>query len=425
MQVSVENVGTLGRKLTVRFPAERLESTVRTRIQEMGRTARLKGFRPGKVPPKVIEQRFGKQIRSEALSEVIGSSYQEAVAQENLRPALRPAISTSGLPDNGEIEYTATFEVMPEFGRIDVSNLDIVKPLASVTDADIDQMIETLRLQRRTWSQVERAAAAGDMVLFEYAAQGEGFRYPESGMDRVGSVLGSGALFSAFEDQLTGRVIGDEFDQDLTFPADFRVARLAGNTAAVSVRIMRVQEPRLPDVDDAFAASFGIKEGGLARFREDVRANLERELNDAVTTRLKSAVLEKLLATHPDLELPQGMVESDARSLARQANPDAADAFAAYLPAARGRVAAGLLLAELARQNDIRVDPRRVSAALAIIASTYEEPEKVVELYSRDPQIMDGLRNRVLEDQVVEWIAEHASVSEQTLSFNEVMRPGA
>ncbi|MGA9420970.1 MAG: trigger factor [Rhodanobacteraceae bacterium] len=425
MHVSVENLGTLGRKLTVRIPADNLETTVRTRIQEMGRNARLKGFRPGKVPPKVIEQRFGKQIRNEALSEMINSSFQEVVAQEKLRPAIQPAISTSGTPDNGEIEYTATFEVMPELDQIDVSSLDITRTRANVEDADIDRMIETLRLQRRGWNQVERPAGIDDMVLFEYTAQGSGFRHPESGSDRVGSILGSGALFSEFENKLVGHATGDEFDLELVFPADFRVALLAGRTASVHVRIMRVQEPHLPDVDEAFASSFGVKQGGMAQFRADVRANLERELNDALTARLKQVTIHQLMATHPDLDLPQGMVENEARALAQQANPDAADAFDSYLPTARERVAAGLLLAEVARQNDIRVDTRRVSQALAVIASTYEEPEKVVELYSRDPQIMGGLRNRVLEDQVVEWIAEHADVSEQTLSFNEVMRPGA
>ncbi len=425
MHVSVESISSLGRKLTVRIPAENLESTVRTRIEEMTRSARLKGFRPGKVPPKVIEQRFGKQIRNEALSDMISASFQEAVAQEKLRPAIQPAISTSGRPDNGEIEYTATFEVMPELGAIDVGNLKIVRTKSGVEETDIDEMIDTLRLQRRSWDQVERAAETGDMVLFEYSASGDGFRHPESGSDRVGSILGSGALFSDFEDQLSGHSAGDEFDLELMFPADFRVTALAGRAATVHVKVIRVQAPRLPEIDEAFAASFGVKQGGVARFREDVRANLERELSDALTARLKQVTIHQLLATHPDIDLPQGMVENEARALARQANPDDADAFDSYLPSARERVAAGLLLAEVARQNEIQVDTRRVSQALAVIASTYEEPEKVVELYSRDPQVMGGLRNRVLEDQVVEWIAEHADVSEQTLSFNQIMRPGA
>ncbi|MFC4821719.1 trigger factor [Dokdonella ginsengisoli] len=425
MQVSIENVGSLGRKLTVRLPAARLEDTVRSRIQEMGRTARLKGFRPGKVPTKVIEQRFGGQIRNEALSEMIGSSFQEAVNQENLRPAVQPSISTSGRPENGEIEYVATFEVLPEIGKIDVSALEIVKPTSSVTAADVDQMIETLRQQRRSWTPVQRAAQDGDMVLFEYSAEGEGVRHPEAGSDRVGVVLGANAYSPELEQQLAGKSTDEEFKATVQFPEAFRIAALAGKSAEVAGKVVRVQEPQLPDVDEAFVASFGVKDGGLERFREDVRSNLDRELKGVLMGRLKAGVIEKLVDAHPELDLPQSMIENEARQLARQANAPGNEAFVAYLPVARRRVGAGLLISELARQNEIRLDPKRVSEALATIASTYEEPEKVVELYTRDPQLMHALRNRVIEDQVVEWIADHAKHSEQELSFNEVMRPGA
>jgi trigger factor len=427
MQVSVENVGNLGRKLTVRIPAARLEDTIRNRVQEMGRSARLKGFRPGKVPTKVIEQRFGAQIRGEALSELISSTFQEAVSTEKLRPALQPSISTSGKPDNGEIEYVATFEVMPEIGPLDVSAIEITKQVASVEDADIDQMIETLRMQRRSWNPVERGAQKDDMVLFEFSAQAEDFRYPETGTDRVGTIVGSDALFKGLEDTLVGHKLDDEFEADLDFPQDFRIAGLAGKSAHASFKIVRVQEPKLPDLDDAFVATFGVSEGGLAKFREDVRANLERELSAALTARLKAAAVEKLVDAHADLELPQGLIENEARELARQSAGDKqpAGAHEPFLPSARRRVAGGVLLAEIARQNTIRIDSRRVADALQAIASTYEEPEQVVELYTRDPQLMNGLQSRVLEDQVIDWVAQNAKVSEQQLSFSDVMRPGA
>lgn len=425
MQVSIENVGKLGRKLTVRLPAQELEDKVRSRIQETGRSARLKGFRPGKVPTKVIEQRFGRQIRGEVLSEMIGSSYQEAITQEKLRPAVQPAIQTTGTPTNGEIEYTATFEVMPEIGKIDISGLEIVKPTATVTDADIDQMIETLRLQRRTFQPVERAAQAGDMVLFEYAAEAGGARHPATGFDRVGTLIGSGAFLPEVESALVGHKAGDDFTVDAAFPAAFREPLIAGKTAKVEIKVVRVQEPHLPAVDEAFAAAFGIKDGGLAKFREDVRSNLERELKGVLMGRLKAITAEKLVDAYPEIDLPQAMIENDARQLARQSNAQGDDAFVQFLPASRRRVAAGFLLAELGRQNEVRLDSRRVSEALASIASTYEEPEKVVELYTRDPQLMQGLQSRVMEDQVVEWVAEHAKLTEQSLSFNEVMRPGA
>jgi trigger factor len=427
MQVSVENVGNLGRKLTVRIPAARLEDTVRNRVQEMGRSARLKGFRPGKVPTRVIEQRFGAQIRGEALSELIGSSFQEAMTAQKLRPAMQPSISTSGKPDNGEIEYVATFEVMPEIGPLDVSGLEIVRQVSSVEDADIDTMIETLRMQRRSWNPVDRPAQAGDMVLFEFSAQAPDFRYPETGTDRVGTIIGSDALFKDLEDQLAGHVVDDEFEKDLDFPSDFRIDGLAGKSAKASFKVVRVQEAKLPELDDAFLATFGVVEGGLPKFREDVRVNLERELSAALASRLKASAVEKLIDANAGLELPQGLIENEARELARQSARDSKEVVAhePFLGSARRRVAGGVLLAEIARQNEIRIDMRRVSESLSAIASTYEEPEQVVELYSKDPQMMNGLQSRVLEDQVIDWIAEKAKVSEQKLSFSEVMRPGA
>lgn len=426
MQVSVENVGKLERKLVVRLPADAYESTVRTRIADAGRNVRLKGFRPGKVPATVIEQRFGAQIRGEAMSELVRTSFQQAVSEQKLRPAASPSISTSGEPVDGQIEYTATFEVLPEIGKLDVAGLAITKHVAVVADADVDAMIETLRQQRRAWTPVERAARAGDMALFEFAAQGEGFAHER---ERVGTIIGSGAMGVDLENALIGHAAGDEFDTDVKFPADFRNAALAGKVANASVKLMRVQEAKLPDVDDAFIASFGIGGGDVEKFRADVRANLERELTGMLAVRLKNEVVEKLIAAHPDIELPQGMVDAESRALHGQAQAQAqqqgqpfATDVSAYMEMARRRVCAGVLIGELARQNDIRPDSRRVAELLATIASTYEEPAQVVELYQRDPQLMGGLQNRVMEDQVAEWVAAHAQTTEQIMTFNEAMR---
>ncbi|HEY8011415.1 MAG TPA: trigger factor [Rudaea sp.] len=433
MQVSIENLGKLGRKLTVRIPAEQYETQVKSRLAEVGRSVRLKGFRPGKIPAKVIEQRFGTQVRGEAISELIRNSFAEAVGKENLRPAMAPEIDTTGQPSDGQIEYTAKFDVLPEIGAVDVSQLAINRPVATVADADVDAMVETLRQQRREWSPIERAAQVGDMVLFEYSAQGSdasgAFRHPAEGVDRVGTILGSGAMASALEDALNAHAAGAQISTDLTFPADFRVAELAARQAHVEAKIIRVQESRLPEVDEAFIGAFGINEGGVEKFRTDVRANLERELKGMLSARLKTEVVRKLVDAHPGLDLPQSMVDREAQGLLQQAQEQAreqgqvAPGVEAFADMARRRVAAGVLVGELARQNDIRLDNRRVAETLASFASTYEEPERVVELYQRDPQLMGGLQNRVMEDQVADWIAEHAKVSEQTLSFSEAMRP--
>jgi len=426
MQVSVENVGKLERKLVVRLPADAYESTVRSRIADAGRNVRLKGFRPGKVPSTVIEQRFGAQIRGEAMSELVRTSFQQAVSEQKLRPAASPAISTSGEPVDGQIEYTATFEVLPEIGKLDVATLAVTKPVANVGEADVDTMIDTLRQQRRAWTPVERAVQDGDMAFFEFAAQGEGVTHER---ERAGTIVGSGAMGKDLEAALVGHATGDEFDVDAAFPENFRIAALAGKTANASIKLVRVQEAKLPEVDEAFIASFGIAGGDLQKFRGDVRANLERELGGMLAMRLKNEIVEKLVAAYPEIELPQGMVEAEARALHGQAQAQAqqqGQAFAtdvsAFMDMARRRVCAGVLIGELARQNDIRPDSRRVAEMLATIASTYEEPAQVVELYQRDPQLMGGLQNRVMEDQVAEWVAAHAQTTEQTMTFNEAMR---
>jgi trigger factor len=279
---------------------------------------------------------------------------------------------------------------------------------------------------------VERPAAAGDMVLFEYSAQAGDYRFPVEGQDRVGTVIGSAALFKELEDSLVGLKAGDEKNLSLNFPADFRNESLAGKQAEVAVKIVRVQMPELPALDESFFASFGIVDGGLEKFREDVKANLERELKGTLLGRLKNEVVDKLVSAYAELDLPQGMLQAEAASLVRQAEAQArqqgqnasftADQFA---DVARRRVAAGLLLTEIATQNDIRLDTRRVGETLQTIASTYEEPQQVVELYNNDPQLMSALQSRVIEDQVTEWIADHAKAIEQKLGFNDVMRPTA
>lgn len=433
MQVSVENVGKLERKLTVRIPAEGLQSQVSTRLRELGRTVRLAGFRPGKVPPKVIEQRFGAQVRAEALGEVIRQGFSEAVEQQNLRPAVAPSIEATSTGEDGEVAFVATFEVMPEIGAIDVSGLKIEKPVSAVEDADVDRMIDTLRLQRRSWTPVDRAAQAGDMVMFESSAVTGTGRVPAEGVERAGTIIGSGAILPALEEKLAGLSAGQESEFEIDFPTDYRAAALAGTTAKMNVKIVRVSESKLPEIDADFISSFGVAEADVDSFRREVRSNLERELKGALMARLKTQVVDKLLDAHADLELPSRMIESEAQALARQAEQQAAQQGnpggkadpALFADTAKRRVAAAVLLGELARQNEIRLDMARLTETLNLIASTYEDPSEVVELYRREPQLMQGLQSRVIEDQVIDWIADHADLTEQKLDFQDVMRPMA
>ena len=430
MQVSVESLGSLERRMTFNLPAERLETQVDGRLREIALGAKIKGFRPGKVPAKVIEQRFGAQVRAEVLDGLLRESFSNAVQQESLRIAGNPSIEPA---NDGDLAYVATFEVVPDFGDIDVSKLEVVRHTAEVSDTDIDAMIENLRLQRRTWNPVERDARDGDAVEIQTWSMAGDERVPAEGTERGAAILGSGNMLPAIESALSGMKTGDEKAIDVEFPADWRVPQFAGKTVQVNLAVTKVSEPVLPEVDTDFIKSFGVRSGDADQFRADIRSNLERELKGALMTRLRREVGEQLIAAYESVEMPPKLVEAEARDMARQAVEQArrqgrqigelpADAHVPFLEAARKRVLVGLLVGEVARRNELRLDPKRLTETLNLIASTYEEPEQVVQLYRNDAQLMAGLRNRVMEEQVIDWIAERAQHTEQPMSFSDAIR---
>ena len=434
MQVSVETLGSLERRLTFRLPSERLETQVGGRLREIARTAKIKGFRPGKVPAKVIEQRYGQQVRAEVLDGMLRQGFDEAVRSNDLRLAGQPSIEPSQDAAEGELAYVATFEVVPDFGEIDVSKLSVVRHGAEVTEEDIDRMIENLRQQRRSWSVVTRPAQAGDAVEVETWSQAGDERIPAEGVERGVTVVGSGGMFKGIEDALAGLAAGEEKTVEVEFPADWRVPALAGKTATVHLKAVQVSEQQLPEVDAAFIKSFGVKSGQLEQFRGDIRTNLERELKGALMNRLRREVGEQLVAAYAHVELPPRLVENEARALlaqqveqVRRSGRDPGqvpeDAHQGFMDAARKRVLVGLLVGEVARRNQLRLDPKRLNEHLRLIASTYEEPQQVIDLYRNDPQLMSGLQNRVMEEQVIDWIAERAQHTEQQLSFQEAITP--
>lgn len=435
MQVSVESLGSLERKMTFRVPSERLETQVGGRLREIARTTRLKGFRPGKVPAKVVEQRFGEQVRAEVLDGLLREGFDQAIRENALRLAGAPQITPDGEAGEGELAFTATFEVVPDFGDIELEKLQVVRHTAEVAEDDIDRMIENLRLQRRSWSAVTRGAQTGDAVDVETWSQIGDERLPAEGAERGVTVLGSGAMYPEIEDALVGLAKGDEKTVDVTFPDDWRVPQLAGKQASVHVKVEQVSEQQLPEVDGAFIRSFGVKSGEMAQFRTEIRSNLERELKGALMNRLRREVGEQLVAAFAHIELPPKLVEAEAKSLLRQTveqarrngqNPNVPDdAHAGFVEPARKRVLVGLLVGEVARRHDLKLDPKRVNESMRLIASTYEEPQQVIEMYRNDPQLMSGLQNRVMEEQVIDWIAERAQHTEQALSFQDAIGPQA
>ena len=431
MQVSVETVGNLERRMTFRLPAERIDTQVGGRLREIARTARIKGFRPGKVPTKVIEQRYGQQVRAEILDGLLRESFDSAVRDNALRlagnPQIEPSTEAAG---EGELAYVATFEVVPDFGDVDVAKLEVVRNTAEIEDADIDRMIENLRLQRRSFSPVDRAAKEGDLVSLETWSQAGDERLPAEGVEKGTTVIGSGAMFAALESALIGLNKGEEKTVEVDFPAEWGAQALAGRKVAVTVRAIDVSEPVLPEVDAAFIRSFGVKSGDPEQFRADIRSNLERELKGALMNRLRREVGEQIVAAYSHIEMPPRLVENEARALAanaadqarRQGHQGAQVSPEPFMDAARKRVLVGLLVGEVARRNDLKLDPKRLNETMHLIASTYEEPEQVIELYRNDPQLMSGLQSRVMEEQVIDWIAERAQHTEQALSFQEAIR---
>ena len=429
MQASIESIGPFGRRLSFALPSEQIMSQYSARLSEIARSVRIKGFRPGKIPPKVIEQRYGQQAQRETVSAVLQETFETVLRDHALRLAGHPEIQCDNPSD---FRFTATFEVMPEFSAIDVTALSITRPIASVEESDIDQMIEHLRLQRRQWQAVTRGAQLGDRVTIESWSDVEGTRFPPEGIERSVVVLGSHALFAPIEEGLRDVKVNEEKVLCVKFPKDWRVAELADKDVTLNSLVKEVAQPLLPAIDTAFIESFGIPGGEVATFRKEIRANLERELNTALMNRLRQAVADQLVAAYGQTDLPPQLVQREAR-LAWEQQQESIHAQNAkvseptkeeiepFLEPARKRILIGMLLAEIARRNAIRLDQQRVLSALQAIASTYEDPDQVISAYSADTDKMTGLQTRVMEEQVIEWIADHAQQTTQQLSFREAL----
>jgi trigger factor len=433
MQVTLEATGSLERQLTVQVPEERIAAEVQNRLKSLGRTARIHGFRPGKVPMRVIERSYGRQVREEVVSEVLRSSFADAVTQNSLSPAGGPTIRQLGAEPGQGLSYTAVFEVYPQVGALDLASLKLGRPVAEVTEQDVDQMLLTLRRQRRTWQAVHRPAAPGDRLVVDYEGTVDGQVVAGNSGKQVPVELGSHRLVEGLEERLTGALAGEEREVTVDFPADFRNADVAGKSVTFRLKVHSVEEPQLPELDETFIANFGIKEGGGAALRQEVRENMERELRDALQARAKGQVMDALLAANP-LEVPKALLQSEAEALRHQTMDGLAQGGTApaslQLPLsvfedqARRRVALGLILAELVKANGIKVDPDRVRGKVESIASTYQEPAEVVRWYYADRKRLAEIENVVMEDQIVDWILERAQVSDMPTTFDAIMKPG-
>lgn len=430
MQVSVEELGGLERRLTVQLPAARIEQEIEQRLQDLSRRVKLDGFRPGKVPLKVVKRMYGGQVRQEVLGELMQSSFQEAVSGQNLRPAAGPQISPSAAAE-GDFAYAATFEVLPEFELQGFEGIAVERPVAEVSDADIDSMLETLRKQRTVWTPVERPAQTGDRVTVSFEGTIDGVAFPGGKGDDVPVVLGAGGMLPDFENGLIGIAAGEAREIAVSFPEGYHAQELAGRTARFALNAGVVAEPSLPPVDEEFAKAFGVEDGSVESLRAALRDNMTRELGQGIKTRVKKQVMDALLAANP-IELPKVLVTEEIDRIAQQAGFPAASAGNAeadkikegvFAEEARRRVALGLLISRLVVQEKLTADPARVVEQLTTMASTYQDPNEVMQWYLKNPQAMEGLRALALEDTVVDWVLARASVTEQPSTFDAVMRP--
>jgi trigger factor len=426
MQVSLTATGGLERRLEVAIPAAQVDGEVAQRLNRISRTARLKGFRPGKAPLAVIRQQYGEQVHGEVVSDLMRSSFSEAVAREKLNPAGGPRIEPIAMGPGADLKYAAVFEVLPEVKLAPVSNIQIEKPVASVADADLDAMLLTLRKQRPSFHEVSRGAANNDRVTVSFVGRIDGAEFEGGSGENVPIVLGANQVMKEFEAALIGAAPGEEKEFDATFGAEHSNKKLAGRTARFSVKIVKVEEQKPAALDAEFAKSFGVADGNLDSLRSEVKANMERELNEAIRQKMRTQILEALYTANP-IELPRQLVEEQIQELQVDMLRRAGVRDAKQMPPrepfeqpAKRRVALSLLMSELVRQANLKVSRESVQEKLNELAASYSNPDEVRRAYLQNAEMMRQIEAQVLEQQAIEWVLSQGKVSEKASTFSEL-----
>lgn len=433
MQVSIETTTGLERRMTVGIPAEQVETEVTKRLQQATKTVRLNGFRKGKVPLKVVKQRFGAGVRQEVLGEFMSRSFYDAVQQEDVKPAGQPSIEPKEMAEGKDVEFVATFEVYPEVALGDTSGFEIEKLTAEVQDSDVDNMIDVLRKQQASWSKVERAAATDDQVNIDFTGTKDGEEFEGGKAEGQDLVLGSNSMIPGFEDGIVGMKAGDEKVLSLSFPEDYQAEELKGAAVEFAVKVNSVSEQQLPELNADFFSKYGVEGDDEAQFRADVRKNMERELKNAAKSKLKNQVMDKLIEAN-QVDLPKALVAGEIEALRNQMMQQFGGAQAnmdlkSLLPdemfseQAERRVALGLIVGEVVKTSEIKVDADRVREMVEEMASTYQDPEEVVNYYFNNRELLAGVESVVLEDQVVDYILENAKVTETNSTYEDVIKP--
>jgi len=430
MQTNIETLGKLERRLSMAVPAEEIDREVEQRLRKLSRTVRMDGFRPGKVPLKIVAQQYGPQIRSEVIGDAVQKAFSEVVREKNLRVAGYPRIERKEGGDGKQLAFSATFEIFPEVKFGDLAAVKIQRPVHPVDDADIDRTIDILRKQRVTWETVARASQSGDRVTVDFIGRIDGNEFPGSKGSGMAVVLGEGRMLPEFESALAGVRAAEQKIFPVNFPADYAGKEVAGKTAAFEVIVSKVEEPKVPELGPDFAKSLGVPDGDIAKMRDEVRSNVELEVKKRVESELKQKVMQALVDS-TTLELPKSLVEIEVQRMVQQtrAELEARGIKLEKLPVdpgaleerAKKRVALGLIVGELVREQSLAAKPEQVRALVTEHAQTYEQPFEVVKWVYSDAQRLSEFEGLAVEQNVITWVLGRAKVEDQPIGFEALM----
>jgi trigger factor len=429
MQVSVEATSELSRKMTVTVSEDKISQQVNSKLQSLSGNVKIDGFRPGKVPQAVIKKRYGQQVREEVVSDLIQSSFYDAVRDEKLNPAGAPQIKANKIAEGEGLEYEATFEIIPEFVLMPLETLEVKQFTSKVEESDIDRMVDRLRDQKKSWETVDRKSKSEDRIVISFEGVHEGENFTNGKTEDFPVVIGSGQMIPGFEDKLIGLAAGEKTEFDIEFPKEYPSEKLAGNTAHFTIEVARIEEPKLPELDVDFVKSFGVASGDVAELRGDILSNMEREMTRALKNRTKSSVMDQLFDRNT-LQLPEVLIQDELEELLKpyrdsarkhKQNLDEAALKEQLSPLAKRRVALALILGKVIDAHGVKVDPSRVRQAVEEMAASYEDPEEVVRWYYADQTRLREIENMVLEDQIVDLVIGKAKTAQEAIDFQALM----
>ena len=426
MKVSVESTGNIERKLSIVIPAERIDSEVETRLKSMRSRVKIDGFRPGKVPMSVVSQQYGDSVYQEVIGETFQSTFYEAAEQENLKVAGMPKIDATTVEAGKDLEYTATFDIYPQFKIADVSKIEVKRPIVKILAADVDDMINTLRAQQKGWKEVKRAAKDGDLLVIDFEGKIDGETFDGGASKDFSVELGSGRMLADFEKALVGMKPGSEKEADVAFPDEYPAENLKGKTAQFTLKVKTVSAPDLPKVDEDFIKKFGIEDGTEKSFKAEIKSNMERELEQRIKARVKQSVMDGLHDIH-EIDLPSALVKDEIKQVRNEMAQNSQGADLSTLPddmfeeqAAR-RVKLGLIVGEIITVNKLKKDQAKIDDMLQSLAASYEDPQALIEYYQTNQQAMQTIEASVMEEMIVDWVLAAAKITDEKMKFKDLV----